>query len=73
MFTECPPPDAVIRCDGCGDEWHFTADEPLMTMEERDDFVTDCMEILEADHDHGVPGAPGYYARQRSTLRLVAA
>lgn len=73
MFTEQVPPDVAIRCDGCGEVWYFTADEPLRTTEDRDDFVVDCMETLETDHDHGVPAAPGYFARQRSTLRLVAA
>ena len=52
MFTEQVPPDVAIRCDGCGEVWYFTADEPLRTTEDRDDFVVDCMETLEIGRAH---------------------
>lgn len=61
MVTEIPLPDVALRCDGCGEVWYFTSDEPLHESE-REEFIEDCVEVLDEMHDHGVPAAPGYFA-----------
>ena len=43
MITQIATPDVALRCDGCGEVWYFTADEPLHESE-RDEFIEDCLE-----------------------------
>lgn len=62
MITQIAAPDVALRCDGCGEVWYFTADEPLDTSEDVEEFIEDCIETLEELHNHGVPAAPGYFA-----------
>ena len=38
MITQIAAPDVALRCDGCGEVWYFTADEPL-DASERDEFI----------------------------------
>lgn len=63
MLIEVPPPDAVLRCDGCGEVWVFTADTLLTNDDDQVAFVEDCLEALWDAHDHGVPASPGYFTR----------
>ena len=62
MITQIAAPDVALRCDGCGEVWYFTADESLHESE-RDEFIEDCLEVLEDTHALcGGPAAPGYFA-----------
>lgn len=62
MLVELTPPDVALRCDGCGEVWYFTSDEPLAD-DETSEFLDDCLDTLLDAHDHGVPASPGYFTR----------
>lgn len=65
-FTELPPPTAILRCDGCGDLWLFTASSRLRSRAAYTAFVEDALDTVEDTHHcDGRPAAPGYFvARQ---------
>ena len=66
MIVEVAVPDVALRCDGCGEVWYFTSDEPLDDSA-REEFIEDCLEVLDDTHDHGVPAAPGVFRSTNST------